>query len=134
MTYQSKKTGIWQTTLILPFYDIPITESRYLTNNSNITILWHTNHRKQVSESCLPDTCFLWLVCHRMVILELLVRYLLSLIGMSYNSNIRVVCQKPAFCDWYVIQSQKAGFRQTTIILPFLWHTNQRKQVSGKQL
>jgi hypothetical protein len=27
------------TTLILPFYDIPIKESRYLANNSNITVL-----------------------------------------------------------------------------------------------
>jgi hypothetical protein len=58
MTYQSKKAGIWQTTLILPFYDIPIKESRYLANNSNITI-------------------------HGTIILELFARYLLSLIGMS---------------------------------------------------
>jgi hypothetical protein len=39
MTYLSKKAGIWEATLILPFYDIPIKESRYLTNNSNITVI-----------------------------------------------------------------------------------------------
>ena len=32
-----------------------------------------------------------------MVILELLAIYLLSLIGMSYNGNIRVVCQISVF-------------------------------------
>jgi hypothetical protein len=46
MTYQSKKAGVWQTTLILPFYDIPITESRFPTNNYNITVLMTYQSKK----------------------------------------------------------------------------------------
>jgi cytochrome c oxidase assembly protein Cox11 len=53
MTYQSKEAGIWQTTLILPFYDIPIKESRYLTMKIHCFSLWDEKIN-QSNEVLLP--------------------------------------------------------------------------------